>query len=169
MHCRYIEVCIRVRILGGYMKYFVLLSIVFVMGCSKKADLNPVAFQKMPVIERSAFFNTLSKSQKIELFARYARGNQFLSPPNDYIQFRADGMLVHVDSIGGGKCYGVIGQWKYDNGTVTLEAVNDNEGMSNILGAEVFSINSVSAELLNTNPPSLSYDLEPGKIILISE
>lgn len=149
--------------------FFLLLLPVFVLGCSKKADLNPIAFQKMPADERVVFFNSLNKSQKVEMFAAYARGNQFLAPPNDYVQFRADGKLVHVDSIGENKVYGVIGLWNFNNGLLSIEAVKENEGLANILGSGSFSIKVINADLLNTNPPSVSYDLGPGKIILISE
>jgi hypothetical protein len=147
----------------------VLLAFLAVVGCSKKADIDPSVFRNMPAAERVAYFNSLGKSQRIAAFVRCASVSKFLAPPNDYILFRGDGKLFHTDTIGEGKVYGVIGSWKAESGKLTILSVRENEGLSNILGSAAFEIRDISAEPMDTNPPSVSYDLGPGKIVLISE
>jgi hypothetical protein len=152
------------------MKVFALIVLsVFVSGCPFNKKLVDVeVYKKMPPKERARYYNGLSKTQKIDYFGTISKDAVYLYPPNDFYLFKNDGSIHHEDSIGGAKTYGTIGFWKIENGKLIVTASSANPNMKNIFGAELFTIEDISADALNSDPPVVGYDLGPGKITLVS-
>jgi hypothetical protein len=152
------------------MKVFAIIALsILVSGCpfGKKA-VDADSYKKMPSKEKAHYFNGLSKSQKIDFFGVLLKDAVYLYPPNNFFLFKADGSIIHEDSIGGAKTFGNIGQWKIEKSKLTITAAAGNTGMKTVFGDESYTIEDINADAINSDPPVIGYDLGPARITLVS-